>query len=333
MAEKLIGTDINQVKITSLYHIQGQPQVIETLKVHMEAYFKTRSSCDNANLSLGPIIFTGPCGIGKTMTAKALHAELGNLKLFDINGETLNEKSELYSMLIHADSDSTIFVDESQALNKKTQHILLTAISEKKLYIPTGMVSSYRYVIDLPNVTWIFATTHEYLLQDALRSRMRIYCRFNYYSVADLVEIIRQRADALNWQYESEEVLKIIAERAKGIPRIALNTNLQMCWNVAKSQDHNAIMLEDVHKAFYHLQIDELGLDKLDQSYLAVLLEYGPAQLNVLSSKLSLPTHTIQRVLEPYLIKEGFIIKEKSSLRVLTDKGRKHIENSLQIFE
>jgi Holliday junction DNA helicase RuvB len=92
-------------------------------------------------------------------------------------------------------------------------------------------------------------------------------------------------------------------------------------------------MLEDVHKAFYHLQIDELGLDKLDQSYLAVLLECGPAPLNVLSSKLSLPTHTIQSVLEPYLIKEGFIIKEKTSLRVLTDKGRKHIENSLPIFE
>ena len=143
-----------------------------------------------------------------------------------------------------------------------------------------------------------------------------------------LVEIIRQRTTALRWQYESDHVLQIIAQRAKGIPRLALDTNLQTCWYVAKSHDRNVITVEDVHEAFDHLQVDELGLDKLDRSYLKILLECGPTSLGVVSSKLSLPTQTLQRIVEPYLLKEGFITKAKSSVRIITEKGRKHIENT-----
>lgn len=328
MAEQLIGIDINQKKITSLYQIQGQPQVVEILKMHLDAYFRIRESCGSVDVPFGPVILVGSSGTGKTMVANILHAELGNLKLFDINGETLNEKSELYSILIHANSDSTIFIDEAQALNKKTQHILLTAISEKKLYVPAGTVSAYRYVIDLPNITWILATTHEYLLLDALRNRMSIYCRFNHYSVKELTEIVRQRADMLKWQYESSDVLKIIAKRSKGIPRIALSTNLKTCWNVTKSHDRDVITIEDANEAFWHLQIDELGLEQLDRAYLAILCECGQSTLWVLSSKLSLPVLTIQRLVEPYLLKEGLIIKDKSSIRKITEKGKKHIEST-----
>ena len=155
---------------------------------------------------------------------------------------------------------------------------------------------------------------------------MRIYCRLNYYSLDDLIAIVRQRANALKWPYESDEVLRIIAQRAKGIPRLALNINLQTCLHVAKSHDRDVITLEDVREAFCHLQIDELGLDSLDRTYLGILLETGSAPLGVLSSKLSLPALTLQRVLEPYLIKEGFVTKGKSSFRLLTEKGRRHIE-------
>ena len=102
-----------------------------------------------------------------------------------------------------------------------------------------------------------------------------------------------------------------------------------MCWNVARSDDRQVITLRDVKEAFYHLQIDELGLDRLDLTYLQILLESGAATLSVLSSKLNLPALTLQRVVEPYLLKEDFIIKEKSSLRVITDKGRRHMENNI----
>ena len=327
MEENMVGTDINQVSITSLGHIQGQAQVVDNLKINLRAYFNIRSSSGNSHLSFGPVILCGPSGTGKTLVAKVIHAELGNLKLLETNGESVNKKLDLFSLLIHADENTTLFIDEAQGMNTKTQHVLLTALSEKKLYVPIGICSPRSCTIPLANFTMILATTHEYLLQDALRNRMRIYCRFNYYSLDNLVAIARQRAHALRWPYESDEVLAIVARRAKGIPRLALNINLQMCWNVTKSHDREVITLADVHEAFHHLQIDDLGLDQLDRSYLAILREHGPASLSVLSSKLSLPTLTIQRVVEPYLLKESFIRKDKTFVRVITEKGRNHLEN------
>lgn len=328
MKRNVVGADVNQVRLTSLSHIHGQPQLVETLKVNLRAYFNIRSTSGNSNLSFGPVMLCGPSGTGKTIVAKALHEELGNLKLVETNGVTVNNKLELFSILINADANTTIFIDEAQGMNSKAQHILLTALSERKIYVPACIASTYSYTIPLANFTMILATTHEYLLQHALRNRMRIYCRFDYYSIEDLVEIVRQRVDVLNWQYESDEVLQIIAQRAKRTPRLALNTNLQTCWYVAKSHDRDVITLEDAHEAFCHLQIDEFGLDKVDQAYLEVLLEGGRSSLGVLSSKLSLPALTIQRVVEPYLLKEGFIIKDKSSVRIITAKGRKHIEST-----
>lgn len=172
------------------------------------------------------------------------------------------------------------------------------------------------------------ATTHEYLLQAALRNRMRITCRFDYYSAEDLTKIVRQRADALGWRYESDEVLRIVAERAKKTPRLAINTNLQTCWNVTTSCDRDVITLEDAMEAFRLLQVDEFGLDKLDRAYLKVLLDRGPSYLGVLSSMLALPTQTIQKNIEPYLFREGFATKDKSLRRTLTEKGRAHISET-----
>ena len=95
MKQNKNGIDINQVNITSLKHIQGQPQVIDTLKLHLDAYFNIRSSYGQGDLAFGPVILTGPSGTGKTMVAKALHAELGNLRLVESNGVTINKKAEI----------------------------------------------------------------------------------------------------------------------------------------------------------------------------------------------------------------------------------------------
>jgi len=327
MEKNVVGTDVSQVKITSLSHIQGQPQVIDQLEVLFRAHFNIRSTTGNPNVTFGPIMLCGPSGTGKTMVAKAIHAELGNLRLIETNGETLNNKLELFSILINADENTTILIDEAQGMNSKTQHILLTALSEGNLYVPARISSTYSRTIRLAKFTIVLATTHEYLLQEALRNRMRTYCRFVYYAVDDLTEIVRQRADALKWQYESDEIPRIIAQRAKGTPRLALNRNLQICWHVAKGGGRDVITLEDVDKAFDLLQIDELGLDQLDRSYLRILLECSRVSLGVLSSKLSLPALTVQRVVEPYLLKEAFITKDKSSVRLITEKGKEHIES------
>ena len=156
---------------------------------------------------------------------------------------------------------------------------------------------------------------------------MRIYCRFEHYALNDLVEIIRQRALALKWDIESEQVLVEIAKRSKKTPRIALNRNLQMCWNVCSSQGREIITIDDVYEAFRLLNIDALGLDELERNYLKILHQNGPTALNVISSKLALPTQTIKTVLEQYLLQENLIQKNKCSHREITSLAEQHIRN------
>ena len=324
MPDKIIGTDINQVEITSLSHIHGQPQVQELLRVNIDAYFQNKAN--NENTSCGPFLLLGPSGVGKTLTAKAIHAELANLKLIESNGEMLNNTTELISALITADENTTIFIDECQALSTRAQHILLTAISEKKLYVPQGASRKAKREIPLANFILILASTHEFQLQDALRNRARVYCRFEYYSIDDLTYIVKQRADALNWQYESIDVLREIAQRAKQVPRLALNRNLQMAWNVCSSNDRSIITIDDAFEAFRLLNICSMGLDSIERNYLKELSKSKRMKLNVISSKLGLPAQTISSVFEPFLLRMDLIEKIGSD-RAITTKGREHIEN------
>jgi len=321
-----IKTDINQIQINSLNHITGQTQAVELLKLSIDAYFQSRSKNCNGS-TFGPVLLVGPSGTGKTLIAKAVHQELANLKLLETNGEMLNHQAELVSMLIDADENTTIFIDEAQAINTKNQHILLTAISERKIYIPSSNTKSKKFTIPLANFVLILASTHEYQLQDALRNRMRIYCRFDYYNLNDLFLITKQRSDALCWNYDSDEVILEVSRRAKQTPRLALNRNLQMAYNVSISNDRDTITISDVYEAFQLLQIDSLGLDSIERAYLQELSKHETMKLNVLASKLGLPRQTVVNVLEPYLLRIELIEKQGSD-RLITEKGKNHILNS-----
>jgi Holliday junction DNA helicase RuvB len=308
MDERQVGTDVNQVQITSLNHIIGQRQVREVLRVSIDSYFQHRAT--NSDSVFGPVALVGQSGCGKTITGKAIHCELANLNLIETNGEFMN-KGQLLDTLVIADE------------NTENQHILLTAISERKLYLPRNHASKAPRTIPLAPFVLILATTHEFQLQDALRNRMRIYCRFDYYSIDNLVEILRQRIRSLGWAYESEDVLQFLGSRSKKTPRLSLNY-LQMAFNVASSNSRTIITKDDVIEAFRLLQVDGMGLDPVEQFYLHELAKRGSTKLNVLSSKIGLPHRTISEVIEPYLLRAELITKEVVD-RLITDKVMKHI--------
>ena len=325
--KKAIYTDVNQFEISSLSKIRGQKKVTDLLKVNLNAYFQSRAAGKSS--TCGPILLVGPSGTGKSLVAKAIHAELANLNLIETNGEMLSNSSELVSILLSATENTTIFIDEAQGTSTRSSNILLTALSEKVIYLPNKNNNKKKRSIPLENFTLILATTHEYYLQNALRNRIRIYCRFEHYGLDDLVEIIRQRTLALGWEVESEQVLIEIARRSKKTPRIALNRNLQMCWNVCSAKGRDVITIDDVYEAFKLLNIDALGLDELERKYLRILQQHGPTPLNVISSKLGgLPSQTIRSVLEPYLLQENLVQKNKYSHREITSRAFEHLENS-----
>lgn len=327
MGIPLTRSSVDQVEPHSLSLIKGQRQVVSALEVYLRGYRNVAAASGSTACPFGPAALIGPPGTGKTLVGKVIHAELGNHRLVQTNGESLNKRVELTAILLHADEHTTIFIDEAQGMGSRTQHILLTAISERQLALPAGL-SQHQQDLPLSAFTLILATTHEFLLQEALRNRMTVYCRFDYYSAEDLAEIVAQRAQALGWDYESPDILLKIGQRAKGTARQALNRNLQMCWQVARSHDRKVITQADLDEAFRHLQIDELGLEDIDRRYLKVLREADQAPLNVLSAKLGLPSRTIQNVVEPYLIREGFITKGRQSTRMLAQRGRSHLETT-----
>jgi Holliday junction DNA helicase RuvB len=317
-----IGNDVNQIKISSLSRIQGQPSVINLLTTNLESYFNQRATAKPENLpQFGSVLFTGPPGTGKSLVAKALHCELGNLTLIETNGELVNNVLEISSVLMHADDNTTVFIDEA-TMGIKTQNVLLTALSERRLYIAKSGNRRISYTVPLANFTLIMATNFEHQLSDALRNRMRICCRFNYYSIDDLITIIKTYANSLGWKYD-ENIIRIIASRSKQTPRLALNRNLQMVWNVCVSHNRDTMTLTDAEEAFQLLGVDELGLDTLERQYLRTLLN-GATKLNVIASKTGLPVATISNVIEPFLLREALLDKNGST-RMITEKGKQHI--------
>jgi Holliday junction DNA helicase RuvB len=319
-----LNSVVNDAENIILDKIQGQPQVINLLTTHLQAYWNERQA--GKPVPFGPIFLAGPSGTGKTLVAHAIHESLANLHLTEVIGENLDDAETLNSVLVQADENTTIFIDECQGMGKTAQHVLLKALAEHKLCVPKGKSSPNDYQIPLANFVTIFATTHEFCLQEALRSRMKIYCRFDYYRVDDLANILRQRAERMGWKWETPEIFTIIAKRSKRTPRLAIR-HLETCYHVARSEGVDMITMDHVRKAFKLSETDDLGLDHLERSYLKLLGETNKLPLNVVASRLGLPSRTIQEVIEPYLLQIGFLSKE-GSVRILTEKGKQHIQSS-----
>jgi len=324
MAGTNIVTDIQTVQPHTLDHIIAQRQVVSSLKLAISAYWNNRA--DGRTTSLRPILLCSPPAGGKTTIARCIHNELANSKFVETIGESLNNFKEFCAIILNADDDTTIFCDEAQGCNAQIQHYWLTVLSERKLAIPRNGSSSKTHSIPVAKGTvFLFATTHEFTLQSALRSRLQTF-RLEDYTEEGIFHILKQRVTGIKWQVESDECLQYISQRSKASPRLALGY-LQTCYDVTRSDSRDVITLGDVEQAFDILQICSLGLDKLERTYLAILAESSPTKLHILAAKMGLPKRTLQEVIEPYLLKINLIDK-KNADRVITDSGQRHLDQT-----
>jgi len=299
--------DINAVAPTSLKHVIGQTAVKDQVGVALESAFADGTKFDNS-------LLVGPPGCGKSAVANIIAHEMGEGETFhEVLGQSIKNVSDLNALLLQADERSVVHIDEAHELEKQLQTALYLAIDKRRLMSGGTRQGNGPQALPIADFTLLLSTTDEFCLLQPLRDRMRLVLRFEFYSPDELVEVLRVRAKALQWEVD-DDVLPAIAQRSKGTPRLGLKL-LQASRRVCRAGG-----LE---------QIDQLGLDATQQSYMKLLLD-GPTRLNVLASVLSLPPRTISHVVEPFLLRSGLIMRDDQSRRQLTPQGREHVVGSSQ---
>ena len=308
--------DIGDVRPSSLKHIIGQRQIVETVAT-------TLDYCFNEQVPFPNTLLLGPAGLGKTQVARIISDELV-CGFHELLSSCIKSPSEFYAVLMSAKRGDVVFLDEIDCLHKSLQTALLIATDERRIYIPNGN-NGVPHSIKLEPFSLIGATTEEYGILRPLAQRFKLTLRYQFYSITELVEIVRHRSKGLGWPVD-ESVLVPIAERSKGVPRNALRL-LQSCWRICRATDGNTITTEHLQTACRLEGLDQIGLDYNEQRLLA-LLERGGVRLNVISTLLGLPGKTVSTVTESFLQRSGLITKDRHGLRHLTEEGRQHLEKN-----
>jgi Holliday junction DNA helicase RuvB len=303
--------DLRDVQPTSFRHIIGQRLVTQALEIAVSASFAEQKRLDE-------ILLCGPPGLGKSAYITVLASELGGVPFTELLAQSITNTAELNQALLSA-SDGLLFLDEIHLLRPTHQHALLQVLDKRRIFLSGG-----RSVQSIPVApfTLVGATTDPDGLIEPLVSRFRIILHLDYYEESDLAEIVRQRCRALGWEFEPN-VLTEIAQRGKGTPRIAIRL-LQSARRVQVAEGATALGVAHLHRACEIERISDLGLDSIQQKYLA-LLAGGPQRLNVLASMLGVSTKVLTKTVEPFLLRSGLVVKDDQARRNLTEIGQDHL--------
>ena len=318
MPQEQIGLNVNAYRPQVVDHLIGQQKVLERVKVALEAAWNDGTKFPNSVLTGGP-------GLGKSLIAKTIAAEMG-VELKETLAQTLSKPSSLRALLLEANDRDVIFLDECDELKPHIQTQLYRALEDRVLFVDSGSNSKTPKVIPLADFTVLAASNNEFSLVAPLRDRFRLTLRFGYYGIDELTAILGQRIQALRWDV-NPEVLSRIALMAKQTPRIALRL-LEACRRTSRAKNSPTVTVEDFERTRQLEGLDSLGLDETEQQYLQILAEAnGPLALNMIAMHLSLPRRTVTGVIEGYLIRSNLITKENSK-RKLTPKGIEHLARS-----
>jgi len=279
----------------------GQENIKENLLIHIQAA-KGRGE------PLEHLIFYGPPGLGKTTLANIIANEMGvNLRI--TSGPAIERPGDLAAILTNLKMNDILFIDEIHRLNRVVEEVLYPAMEDFGLDIVIGKGPSARSIrLDLPKFTLIGATTRIGQISSPLRDRFGMLSRLELYAPKELTLIIIYAAQVLDIEIE-KEAAKIIGQRSRGTPRVA-NRLLRRVRDFAQVKGDGTIDQEITRKSLAALDIDELGLDKLDRRILETIIKKfagGPVGVDTLSASLHEESITIEDVYEPYLLQLGFI--------------------------
>ena len=295
----------------------GQTSVHEQMEVFIGAAKKRNEALDH-------VLISGPPGLGKTTLANIIANEMG-VQLRQTSGPVLEKAGDLAALLTNLEPHDVLFIDEIHRLNPLVEEVLYPAMEDYQLDIMIGEGPSARAIkLDLPKFTLIGATTRAGLLTSPFRDRFGISQRLEFYSPQDLALIIHRSAGILNVNIDPEAKVEL-AGRSRGTPRIA-NRLLRRARDFAEMKGDGKLTGDVANKALDMLNVDVNGLDTMDRNLLLAVMEKfdgGPVGIDSLAAAISEEKGTIEDVIEPYLIQQGFLMRTPRG-RVVTSQTWQH---------